>query len=239
LANCSFGTSTQAAKGVLKPLLSKILKRDPTEEELVDYAKFFVSEILKSAQNLVKPAKNTLFVIAAGNDGMNNDEFPTSPANLKLDNTFTVAATLGYQKLAKFSNYGEKMVDVAAPGVGILSAIPGQQYLTVSGTSQATPFVVQVMGRALDQNPSLSHSDLKKIIMDTSDQKDYLKGKVASGGVINTERALAAAQLAKTMQLGDAIDRAKAQISDVIETAGKVAGFQEDSMVLPLPSLFY
>jgi hypothetical protein len=165
LANCSFGTSTAAAKSILGPILSKILKRDPTPEELQNYAIFFVGEVIQASKVLVDPAKKTLFVIAAGNDGMNNDEFPTSPANIKQDNTISVAATMGYDKLASFSNYGAKMVEVAAPGVGILSTVPGNQYVTVSGTSQAAPFVTNVAGMVLDTNPSLSNSDLKKILM--------------------------------------------------------------------------
>ena len=43
---------------------------------------------------------------------------------------------MGVSKLASFSNYGAAMVDVAAPGVGIKSSIPGEMELTVSGTSQ-------------------------------------------------------------------------------------------------------
>jgi subtilisin family serine protease len=237
LANCSFGTSTNAAKGVLKPLLAKILKRDPTPEELETYAIFFVNEVTKAAEALVKPAPNTLFVIAAGNDGMDNDRFPTSPANIKRDNTLTVAATYGYKRLASFSNYGATMVDVAAPGVGILSTIPGNQYLTVNGTSQAAPFVTGVAGMMLDANPALSNSDVKAILMGTSDAKDFLKGRVVSGGVVNPTRAVAAARLSTSMQVKEAIEAARAQVNDV------VVGFSEkkplfDGFALPLPSLF-
>ena len=239
LANCSFGTSTAAAKSILGPILSKILKRDPTPEELQTYAIFFVGEVIQASKALVDPAKNTLFVIAAGNDGMNNDEFPTSPANIKQDNTISVAATLGYDKLASFSNYGAKMVEVAAPGVGILSTVPGNQYVTVSGTSQAAPFVTNVAGMVLDTNPSLSNSDLKKILMTTSDLKDFLKGKVISGGIVNLNRAVLAAKLSKSMQLSDAIDSARVQVSDVDGRTYEKASTDYEGYVIPLPSLFY
>jgi subtilisin family serine protease len=164
--------------------------------------------------------------------------FPTSPANLRMTNTITVAATLGYQKIASFSNYGEKMVDVAAPGVGIESAIPGQQYLTVSGTSQASPFVANVAGLLIDANPNLSNSDLKKILMQTADLKDFLKGKVVSSGIVNTDRAIMAAKLALTQQLDQALEAARVQINDVQSQQFMGVKNEENTFVLPLPMLF-
>jgi len=240
IANCSFGTSTAAAKMILKPILKIALRRDPTDDELQTYANYFVSEIVKAGQALVKPAPNTLFVIAAGNDGTDNDQFPTSPANIKLDNTISVAATLGYKKLASFSNYGATMVEVAAPGVGVRSTIPGNQYLTVSGTSQASPFVANVAGLAIDANPSLSNSDLKKILMDTSDQKSFLQGKVVSGGIVNVARAIMASSLAKSMQLTDAIQAARLQVNDVDTgiTTERLGADDYEGYVMPMPSLF-
>ena len=239
IANCSFGTSTGAAKRILGPLLEKILKRTPTEEELTNYSIFFVNEVVKAAETLVAPAKDTLFVIAAGNDGMDNDQFPTSPANIKRDNTITVAATFEYKKLASFSNFGAKMVEIAAPGVGILSAIPGNEYLTVNGTSQAAPFVAGVAGMVLDQNPALSNSDVKAILMSTSDLKEFLKGKVASSGIVNPSRALLAARLSTSMQLADAISAARLQVSDVEGGLYESQDSGFEGYVLPLPGLFY
>jgi subtilisin family serine protease len=67
---------------------------------------------------------NILFVCAAGNSGRNNDISPTYPANINLENVISVAATDKNDNLASFSNYGAATVDLAAPGVGILSARP-------------------------------------------------------------------------------------------------------------------
>ena len=241
VANCSFGTSTAAAKGVLAPLLKMILKRDATPDELQTYSAFFVGEVVKAAQTSLLTSKGTLFVIAAGNDGMDNDQFPTSPANVKQDNTIAVAATLGYDKLATFSNYGQTMVEVAAPGVGIESTIPGNQYLTVSGTSQAAPFVTNAAGLILDQNPSLSNADVKQILMATTDLKAFLKGKVVSGGIVNTKRAMMAAKLSTSMQLSDAISTSRVQVNDVDGASFYKNGHPTDyeGFVMPLPSLFY
>ncbi|MBS1959119.1 MAG: S8 family serine peptidase [Bdellovibrionales bacterium] len=237
VANCSFGTSTTAASTILKPILKIAMGRDATPEELLDFSRYFVSEIVSAGKTFATGSPKTLFVIAAGNDGTNNDELPTFPANLKLDNTITVAATQDYNKIASFSNYGEKLVEVAAPGVGILSTIPGDQYLTVSGTSQAAPFVTNAIGRLLDENPSLSNSDIKKILMETSDMKDFMKGKVVSGGIVNKNRAVTAAKLALSSELTAAIAAARLQVSDVSSVGGKVE--QSEGFVLPIPSLMY
>src|SRR4051812_48967640 len=69
---------------------------------------------------------NTLFVVAAGNGlvGQNNDTTPTYPCSLTAANLICVGATGNSDALASFSNYGAVSVDLAAPGVDILSARP-------------------------------------------------------------------------------------------------------------------
>lgn len=235
VANCSFGTSTAAAKMLLGGILQLVYRRAPTEQELDYFSKFFVSEVVKNAKSLIQPAKKTFFVIAAGNDGSDNDVNPVSPANYKAENTISVAATLGRDKLASFSNYGATMVEVAAPGVGIDSAIPGEQTLVVSGTSQASPYVAGVVGSLLDINPNLSHSDIKRLLMETVDFKGFLKGKVVSGGIVNQDRANMAAKLALSTGLDDAIQASRVQVND-ISTKGFL--MQDEGFVIPLPSLF-
>ncbi|KAI0109009.1 peptidase S8/S53 domain-containing protein [Nemania sp. FL0031] len=79
-----------------------------------------------------------LSVIAAGNDGVNAAN--TSPASAA--NALTVAAIDSSWAFAYFSNYGS-VVDIAAPGVNVLSAWIGSNTATntISGTSMATPHV--------------------------------------------------------------------------------------------------
>jgi subtilisin family serine protease len=80
---------------------------------------------------------NTLFVFSAGNDASSNDDFPVYPCNhgapfpeADLPNIVCVAATNKLDGLAEFSNYGFGSVDLAAPGVDILSTFPA--YSTVA-----------------------------------------------------------------------------------------------------------
>jgi thermitase len=63
----------------------------------------------------------TLFVFAAGNEGNDNDASPTYPCAFDAANILCVAATASDESLPFWSNYGASTVDLAAPGVGILS----------------------------------------------------------------------------------------------------------------------
>lgn len=67
---------------------------------------------------------NTLFVVAAGNDHVDDDVTPTYPCSDPAANVVCVAATDQRDDLAWFSNYGATSVDLAAPGVDIYSTRP-------------------------------------------------------------------------------------------------------------------
>jgi subtilisin family serine protease len=66
-----------------------------------------------------------VFVTAAGNDGTNDDSTPFYPASYRLPNEIAVAAVGRSGTLPGFSNFGARTVDLAAPGMDILSTTPG------------------------------------------------------------------------------------------------------------------
>ena len=212
VANGSFGTGFNQAKMITDNAYRIIFFKKPSEEDSNRAAAMFIAAMVKHGQNFVAAAPNTLFVFAAGNDGMSNDQFGTSPANIKADNVITVGATYKNEFFAPFSNYGTKMVDIAAPGMLIHSAIPGHEYLKVSGTSQASPFVANVAAQIKEANPRLKPVEIKKILMGTVDPKGFLTDKVATGGIVNSERAVVAAQMTNSMSVSEAISRAKSAV---------------------------
>lgn len=212
VANGSFGTGFNQAKMITDNAYRIIFFKKPSEEDSNRAAAMFIAAMVKHGQNFVAGAPNTLFVFAAGNDGMSNDQFGTSPANIKADNVITVGATYKNEFFAPFSNYGTKMVDIAAPGMLIHSAIPGNEYLKVSGTSQASPFVANVAAQIKEANPRLKPVEIKKILMGTVDPKGFLTDKVATGGIVNSERAVVAAQMTNSMSVTEAISRAKSAV---------------------------
>lgn len=65
-----------------------------------------------------------VFCAAAGNNGSSNETSPEYPASYTNSNIIAVAATDQKDTLASFSNYGSTSVDLAAPGVNILSCMP-------------------------------------------------------------------------------------------------------------------
>jgi subtilisin family serine protease len=87
-------------------------------------------------------AKNpgTLFVISAGNDGVNNDSVghhhypcdyqPGSEVPGAIENVVCVTATDQADKLASFSDWGSTSVDLGAPGTEILSTYPVEDMLS-------------------------------------------------------------------------------------------------------------
>lgn len=133
---------------------------------------------------------STFHLVAAGNDGKNNDTRPTYPANYDLPNIVTVAATDHNDELANFSNYGGRTVDLAAPGVDIVSTVPGGKYSKMSGTSMATPHVAGAAGLIVSEFPNISNGELRSRLLDTVDQKSQLQGEVITGGRLNVANAL-------------------------------------------------
>ncbi len=90
------------------------------------------SEAMRDA--IASPAcADTLFVVAAGNDGVSDDRYPTYPCNYgaapdDLPNVICVGASDSSDTLASFSNYG-KSVDLVAPGVSVTSTWPAYDTL--------------------------------------------------------------------------------------------------------------
>lgn len=229
IANGSFGTSFSQMSEMLKQLAPD---QDPAIiDELVLH---FMKTLIENGHKFVRAAPDTLFVFAAGNDGTDNDLYPTSPANIPASNVISVAATFGRGKLATFSNFGTATVDVAAPGVIIESSIPGDEYLKVSGTSQAAPYIANVAAKIKDANPALMPEEIKKLIMGTVDLKDFLVGKVKANGMVNADRALYAAKLSITYSLNYSVQQSKVAVRDI--PTEKMMFNDKDAFVLPLQS---
>jgi len=114
-------------------------------------------------------AAGVIPVIAAGNKG---PDFNTTICPGDEINSLTVGATNSSDVIANFSScgpvtlYGKKYIkpDISAPGVYIISTMPGSGYAFKDGTSMATPHVSGVIALMLEKNPSLRPAQIKQIL---------------------------------------------------------------------------
>ncbi len=147
---------------------------------------------LEDAVNATNAA-GMLFVASAGNESNDNDgEFKAIPASYAASNIISVAATNNLDELASFSNYGVATVDLAAPGVGILSTTPGNRYQSFNGTSMAAPHVAGALALAWACHPDKTSTEIQDALFGSVDALDSLDGSVATGGRLNVNNLLTA-----------------------------------------------
>ncbi|HET9615101.1 MAG TPA: S8 family serine peptidase, partial [Candidatus Limnocylindrales bacterium] len=140
-------------------------------------------------------------VIAAGNDF---DDFGygsvSSPGN--APDAITVAAVTARNGIADFSSAGPTPItlamkpDVSAPGVDVISSLPGSQGLwgTLSGTSMATPHVAAAAALLKERHPDWTVAQIKSALVQTGDPVKADNGSEApttreGGGLIDLPRA--------------------------------------------------
>lgn len=130
--------------------------------------------------------KGVFSVAAAGNDSTDCNIY--TPAGDK--EAFTVSAINNRLKRADFSNFGSN-IEVASPGVRILSTVPNGGYEAWDGTSMAAPVVSGIAAIIKAENPTLSPQQIRSILENSA--KDILvKGKdIYSGyGLVDAYTAI-------------------------------------------------
>jgi len=144
-------------------------------------------------------AFDCLIVFAAGNDGTDNEIYPTYPANFGSDaalagNVLTVAASDRHDAKAFFSNYGRNTVHIAAPGMRILttgSYLGGTpRYTEYSGTSAAAAYVSAGAALVFALNPGWTARDVVQHLLASAVTCDNLKLACIGGKRLSLGRAV-------------------------------------------------
>ena len=180
---------------------------------------------------------DVLLVHAAGNDAENNDTDDNFPNDMykkpvkaglfkKQKNvpSWLEIGALNWKpaekRVANFSNYGKKNVDLFSPGVQLYSTIPGNEYGNASGTSMASPAAAGVAAVIRSYYPELSAMQVKDIMIKSvikqdgevnkpgsSTEKVKFSDLCVSGGIVSTTNAIALAEKVKGKKVKSAIWR--------------------------------
>ncbi|WP_326763190.1 S8 family serine peptidase [Streptomyces phaeochromogenes] len=153
---------------------------------------------LEAQVNKLSKEKGVLFAIAAGNDGDLGEQTIGSPGSAEA--ALTVGAVDDTDKLASFSSTGPGLdgqikPDVTAPGVDTTAAsAPGSViaqevgekppgYVSISGTSMATPHVAGAAAILKQQHPDWTYAELKGALTGSAKGGKYTPFQQGSGRV--------------------------------------------------------
>jgi len=146
--------------------------------------------------------KRVLVIVAAGNNGGNNDDYRTYPASMDLPNLISVMASDREDEKPYFSNYGRDTVDIAAPGVDIISTYPylyrpaepprsyNPAYRSYSGTSPAAAHASGAAALLLALNPDWTPQKLRTCLLESANRVTGLRPFCPEGRRLNLDRAV-------------------------------------------------
>ncbi|WP_408997524.1 S8 family peptidase [Streptomyces europaeiscabiei] len=176
---------------------------------------------MEATVNRLSETKGVLFAIAAGNEGEQGVKTVDSPGSAA--DALTVGAVDGHDEVADFSSMGPTAdgalkPDVTAPGVDITAAAakgsaiakevgekpPG--YLTISGTSMATPHVAGAAALLKQQHPDWTFRELKAALVGSAKGGDYTPYAQGSGRV-QVDKAIGQNVFAETTSVGFPVQR--------------------------------
>ncbi|MFD4694306.1 type VII secretion-associated serine protease mycosin [Streptomyces sp. NPDC058463] len=158
-----------------------------------------VINISQDTANAVKPtprlkeavdaalAKEIVIVASAGNDGLGGNVKETYPAS--YDGVLAVAASDRNNERAAFSQSGE-FVGIAAPGVDMISTVPGGGHCADNGTSFSAPYVAGVAALIKAKHQDWTQEQIVAQIEQTAERSIAGHDRLVGWGVVDPVRAL-------------------------------------------------
>lgn len=135
--------------------------------------------VLKKADD-----QGIVVVASSGNDGHEGDTYPAA-----FDTVLAVGASDRNNERAPFSQYGD-FVDVVAPGVDMLSTVPGGGQCVDNGTSFSTPYVAGLAAVLVGMHKDWKPAQVRARIEETAQRTDRGRNKFIGWGVVDPVKAV-------------------------------------------------
>ncbi|WJV45818.1 type VII secretion-associated serine protease mycosin [Streptomyces flavofungini] len=173
-----------------------------TLADAIDYAVASGAQIINISQdtaNAVRPepklekavkkaiAADRLIIASAGNDGLGGNVKETYPAS--FEGVLAVASSDRNNERAPFSQSGD-FVDVAAPGVDMISTVPLGGHCSDNGTSFSAPYVAGVAALIKSKHPAWTPRQITAQIQQTAERSTSGFDRLVGWGVVDPVRAL-------------------------------------------------
>ncbi|WP_308436854.1 type VII secretion-associated serine protease mycosin [Streptomyces omiyaensis] len=158
-----------------------------------------VINISQDTANAVKPTPlleqavaaaleaGVVVVASAGNDGLGGNVKPTYPAS--YEGVLAVAASDRNNERAQFSQSGD-FVGVAAPGVDMVSTVPGGGHCADNGTSFSAPYVAGLAALLKSAHRDWTQKQIVAQIQQTAERSVAGHDRLVGWGVVDPVRAL-------------------------------------------------
>ncbi|MFD5085472.1 type VII secretion-associated serine protease mycosin [Kitasatospora sp. NPDC058406] len=135
-------------------------------------------------------SRGAVVVASSGNDGRKGDTYPAA-----FPTVLAVGASDRNNERTYFSQYGD-FVDVAAPGVDMLSTVPRGGQCVDNGTSFAAPYVAGLAALLVGAHGDWRPSQVRAWIEQTAQRTDHKPNEYVGWGVVDPVKAVATAPVA-------------------------------------------
>lgn len=180
IVNMSFGGNPQ---GIETALELNGVGESPEERKKLAREIFDISK--EAFYNAMKDAPEILFIAAAGNSDDDAEFYEFIPSSFDLPNILTVGAVDQAGEETGFTSFGDN-VDVHANGFEVESYIPGGKLMKLSGTSMASPNVVNLAAKLMAIDPELTVAETIQLIKKGCDRS--ADGRI---NLINPQKSIA------------------------------------------------
>lgn len=174
------------------------------------------SRVLQEAVNFVQ-GLGIVVVAPTGNDGVQQVAFPAAYRDV-----IAVGAVDANANHLNFSNIGPQ-VDIAAPGLELSAAWPGDQRIAFTGSSGAAPGVVGTMAAFASLNPHLTMEEVAGVVLGQADDTNFPGIDVFTGnGVVATDRVVGSTDPERTdlAVSGFYYDRSSSTLTTIFQNRG-------------------